>query len=65
VDINQKQTKRFAQLRTSSHKLNVETGRYGLARIINPLKICYQYCDEDTVLHPAEFPFFEPIYGDE
>jgi hypothetical protein len=39
---------------------------YGLARMANPLNcICYQFCDEDTVLHSTELPIFEPVYEDE
>ena len=67
ASITHQQTKRTAQLRTSSHQYNVETGRYAKNRS-NPLgKIC-RHCttpDDDTLLALAELPSFDPIIEDE
>ena len=66
MDLASKQSKSLAQLRTSSHKFNIETGRYGPARYGNVLnRLCYQCCDEEAIKHIAELPFFEPTYEDE
>ena len=66
MDLASKQSKSLAQLRTSSHKLNIETGRHGSARHGNLLnRLCYQCCDQEAIQHLAELPFFEPINEDE
>ena len=69
VDINlsQKELNRLSQLRMSSHKYNVETGRYGSkhGNIIN--RIC-GHCtsdDKETIEFLQECPFFDPIVEDE
>ena len=66
MDLSYKQSKKLAQLRSSSHRFNIETGRHGHLRHSNALNcICYQCCDEDTIGNLAELPFFEPINEDE
>ena len=66
MDLSYKQSKKLAQLRSSSHRFNIETGRHGHLRHSNALnRICYQCCDEDTIGNLAELPFFEPINEDE
>ena len=66
MDLTSKQSKKLAQLRTSSHRFNIETGRHGQVRHSNSLnRVCYQCCDEDTVKYLAALPFFEPINEDE
>ena len=66
IKLTYQQSKKLAQLRTSSHRLNIETGRHGYVRQSNILnRVCYQCCDEDTVKHLAELPFFDPILEDE
>ena len=60
-----KQSKKLAQLRTSSHKFNIETGRHDTLCHKSPLnRICFQCCDEDTVTYLAELPFSEPVNED-
>ena len=66
--LNHKQFKRLAQLRTSSHRFNIETGRHGTHKrssIIN--RLCNLCCtdDKDTLSNLIELPFFEPIVEDE
>ena len=66
IKLTYQQSKKLAQLRTSSHRLNIETGRHGYVRQSNILnRVCYQCCDKDTVKHLAELPFFDPILEDE
>ena len=66
VKLTYKQLKKLAQLRTSSHRLNIEKGRHGSLRQGNILnRLCYQCCDEDMVKLLAELPFFDPILEDE
>ena len=65
--LKHKELKRTAQLRMSSHKYNIETGRYGTkhGNVLN--RIC-EYCStEDKVILEflRECPFFEPIIEDE
>ena len=69
VDINlsHKELKRLSQLRMSSHKYNIETGRYGSkhGNIMN--RIC-GHCtsdDKETIGFLQECPFFDPIVEDE
>ena len=61
--------RRTVQFRTSSHQLNVETGRYQKNRN-NPTSRLCRYCtvadtDSDTMLALSELPFYEPIIEDE
>ena len=66
VHLSFKQSKRLAQIRTSSHRLNIETGRHGHIKqssILN--RVCPHCCDTDTLGHIAQLPFFEPIFEDE
>ena len=66
MNLTSKQSKKLAQLRTSSHRFNIETGRHGQLRHSNSLnRICYQCCDEETVRYLSALPFFEPINEDE
>ena len=66
LNLKADETKRMAQFRTSSHKYNVETGRYGLKRksIVN--RIC-PHCTSspETMEDLSELPFFEAIIEDE
>ena len=67
AQLSYKESKRLAQLRTSAHKLNAETGRFSKNRdsIIN--RIC-EFCsseDSSIMMNMAELPFFEPILEDE
>ena len=61
------QMKRLAQFRTSAHRYNIETGRYGMKRdnILN--RICRHCSNEDDVTLQllSELPFYQPILEDE
>ena len=59
--------KRVAQLRTSSHQYNIETGRHGQNResVVNRICTTCSKNDDDTVTLLAELPFFDPIVEDE
>ncbi len=68
INLSHKQSKRIAQLRTSAHRFNIETGRHDNAKrstILN--RLCYQCCtnDRNTMDSLAELPFFPPIIEDE
>ena len=63
--INHEGTMRIAQLRSSSHRYNVETGRYGQKITSVVHRICQICCDGQNVATLAELPFFEPIIEDE
>ena len=66
MDLNSNQSKRIAQIRSSSHRFNIEAGRHGSAKRSNILhRLCYQCGDEATIELLAELPFFEPIKEDE
>ena len=59
--------KRLSQFRMSSHKYNIETGRYGKKQTNILNRIC-EYCtteDNETIGLLYECPFFEPIVEDE
>ena len=60
-------SKNIAQLRSSSHKLNVETGRYGANRLNPTNRVCKHCCTEDeaTMELLLELPLSEPIMEDE
>ena len=63
-----KQSKRLAQIRTSSHRLNIETGRHGHFRRNNILNRICPTCstkEKNTLEYMAELPFFDPIIEDE
>ena len=67
LDLGYWESKHIAQLRTSSHSCNIETGRHGQKRnsIVNRLcPNCSQNAD-DTMAFLAELPFFEPILENE
>ena len=57
----------MAQLRTSSHQYNIETGRHGQNResVVNGICTTCSKNDGDTVTLLAELPFFDPIVEDE
>ena len=61
------ENKRVAQLRTSSHQYNIETGRHGQNResVVNRICSTCSKNDDDTVTLLAELPFFDPIVEDE
>ena len=67
MNLSSKKGKTLARFRTSSHRFNVETGRYGSSRehIIN--RVCKTCSTQETdVLYSlAEMPFFDPIIEDE
>ena len=66
VDLKHKNLKRIAQLRTSSHRFNIETGRHGAVKqrdIRN--RLCNHCCDMTNMDLLAELPFFDPIIEDE
>ena len=66
VDLKHRQMKCVAQIRSSSHRLNIETGRHGLEKRSNVLNRACHYCSDLTNLkYLAELPFFAPIYEDE
>ena len=56
LDLNSTASKRIAQLRSSSHNLNIETGRYGANRLKLINRVCKHCCtdDEGTLDRPAE-----------
>ena len=63
LSLSYKELKRLSQFRMSSHKYNIETGRYGLKQgnILN--RIC-EYCstnDKETLSLLRECPLFEPL----
>ena len=61
------ENKRVAQLRTSSHQYNIETGRHGQNKesVVNRICTTCSKNDDDTVTLLAEFPFFDPFVEDE
>ena len=67
VQLKHKELKRTAQFRMSSHKYNIETGRYGskYGNILNRICGCCSTEDQDTLEFLRECPFFEPIVEDE
>ena len=60
-------SKRIAQLKTSSHNLNVESGRYGANRLSQINRVCKHCCTEDeaTLELLLELPLSDPIIEDE
>ena len=67
LDLNSTSSKRIAQLRSSSHNLNIETGRYGAKRLKLINRVCKHCCtnDEGTLELLLELPFSTPIIEDE
>ena len=67
LDLNSTVSKRIAQLRSSSHNLNIETGRYGANRLKLANRACKHCCtdDEGTLDLLLELPFPTPIIEDE
>ena len=66
--LNHQQVKRLAQIRTSSHRFNIETGRYGKDRRLSITnRLCYHCCADnlEMLLNLEELPFFDPIIEDE
>ena len=59
--------KRISQLRSSSHKFNIETGRYGVKRenLVNRLCRTCSTTDNDILQGLVDLPTFEPILEDE
>ena len=60
LSLSYKELKRLSQFRMSSHKYNIEIGRYGLKQGNN---VC-EYCstdDRETLVLLRECPFFEPL----
>ena len=65
VDLKHRQMKCVAQIRSSSHRLNIETGRHGIEKRSNVLNRVCHYCSDLTNLkYLAELPFFAPICED-
>ena len=64
--LKHRQIKCIAQIRTSSHRLNIETGRHGVDKRNNVLnRVCHHCCDQTYLKDFVELPFFAPIYEDE
>ena len=66
--LSYKQSKKITELRTSSHRFNIETGRHGHERRKNIThRVCLSCCnDKDSIISDlAEMPFFNPIIEDE
>ena len=66
VDLKHRQMKCMAQIRSSSHRLNIETGRHGIEKRSNVLnRVCHHCSDLTNLKYLAELPFFAPICEDE
>ncbi|KAL5270105.1 hypothetical protein ACHWQZ_G000981 [Mnemiopsis leidyi] len=66
--LNNQQVKGLAQIRTSSHRFNIVTGRYGKDRRLSITnRLCYHCCADnlEMLLNVKELPFFDPIIEDE
>ena len=66
AQLEYKDLKRTAQFRMSSHKYNIETGRYG-SKYGNVLNRICEHCstdDKETLELLQECPFFGPIVED-
>ena len=58
VELNHQQLRRLAQIRTSSHRFNVETGRHGPEKRSTVLnRVCHHCSDTDTLKYMLELPF--------
>ena len=67
LKLNNIESKRIAQLRTSSHQFKVETGRYQINRQDPTARAC-PHCSSDDISSLGlllELPFSEPIIEDE
>jgi exonuclease III len=67
TQLTYQQSKRLAQFRASAHRLNCETGRYGVHRA-NPIKRLCTVCsttDLDTLHNMSELPLADLIIEDE
>ena len=67
MGMSYKEVKRIAQIRSSSHRFNIETGRYSANRENIISRIC-RHCsntDWQSVELLSELPFFDPIIEDE
>jgi hypothetical protein len=67
LDLNNNVFKRIAEIRTSSHKFCVETGRHGMNRLKLANKAC-KHCstnDQETLDLLMELPYPDPIIEDE
>ena len=65
LDLGYWESKRIAQFRTSSHRYNIETGRYGEKRNDTIHRVCNTCSHNDAVSLLAKLPFFDPIIEDE
>ena len=63
--LSRSETRRVAQIRSSSHQLRVETGRYGHLRQEIANRTCQHCCSDDEVYLLSQLPFFDPIIEDE
>ena len=67
INLQPQQTRRLAQLRTSSHQYNIETGRHGMHRHKLSNRAC-KHCsttDVESLDLLLELPFPDPIIEDE
>lgn len=67
LELNSNTSKRLAQLRTSTHTLNIETGRHGANRLKLINRVCKHCCTKDmgTLELLLELPLSDPIIEDE
>jgi hypothetical protein len=65
ANLSHRQSKRVAQIRTSAHRFNIETGRYATKQSTILSRVCQPCCDMESIGYLAELPLFEPIYEDE
>ena len=63
--LTREETRRVAQIRSSSHQLRIETGRYGNLRLDIANRTCPHCCAQDEVDLLSKLPFFDPIIEDE
>ena len=67
LDLSASSSRAISRLRTSSHKYNVETGRYGTKRVNILNRVC-KHCstdDEESLNSLLQLPFAEPVIEDE
>ena len=55
----------MARIRTSAHKLRVETGRYGINRGSQAKRACPTCTDLENADYLCELPYYDPIIEDE
>ena len=68
IHLSHNESKKIAQLRTSSHRFNIETGRHGTTKCGRVThRLCYTCSTDDVEVLEclAEMPLFEPILEDE